>query len=109
MCKVWHCMIREQKPGEQREFWIARKDLPGAQASRFYDKLEETLKELEFAGKVHGLCERHYSSGEKGRPPIDPVVYFKMLIVGFQRESAQRASHRLALWRLADDPALSGI
>jgi transposase len=38
---------------------------------------------MEFSGKVHGLCERHYSSGEKGRPPIDPVVYFKMLIVGF--------------------------
>ena len=76
-------MIREQRPDDQGEFWIARKDLPRAQASRFYDKLEETLRKMEFSGKVHGLCERHYSSGEKGRPPIDPVVYFKMLIVGF--------------------------
>jgi len=28
-------------------------------------------------------ARRSYSSGEKGRPPIDPVVYFKMLMVGF--------------------------
>jgi transposase len=98
-------MIREQKPEEQGEFWIARKDLPGAQASRFYDKLEETLKELEFAGKVHRLCERHYSSGEKGRPPIDPAVYFKMLIVGFlenlpsERAIASRCGDSLMIRR----------
>ena len=29
------------------------------------------------------MCAPLYSSGEKGRPPIDPVVYFKMLMVGF--------------------------
>jgi transposase len=29
------------------------------------------------------VCAPLYSSGEKGRPPIDPVVYFKMLMVGF--------------------------
>ena len=98
-------MIREQKTEEQREFWIARKDLPKAQASRFYDKLEETLKELEFAGKVHRLCEKHYSSGEKGRPPIDPVVYFKMLMVGFlenlpsERAIASRCADSLMIRR----------
>jgi transposase len=32
---------------------------------------------------VHGLCAPLYTSTEKGRPPIDPVVYFKMLMVGF--------------------------
>jgi transposase len=54
-----------------------------AQASRFYDKLDETLEAMEFTKKVHVLCAPAYSSGEKGRPPIDPVVYFKMLMVGF--------------------------
>ena len=53
------------------------------QASRFYDKLGETLDEMGFTGKVHELCKPLYCSGEKGRPPIDPVVYYKMLIVGF--------------------------
>lgn len=76
-------MIRAQRTAQQAEFWIARNDLARVQASRFYDKLDETLKELDFTAKVHGLCAPLYSSGEKGRPPIDPVVYFKMLMVGF--------------------------
>ena len=76
-------MIRPQRKSRQGEFWIARNELARAQASRFYDKLDETLEEMEFAAKVHGVCAPLYSSGEKGRPPIDPVVYFKMLMVGF--------------------------
>jgi transposase len=76
-------MIRPQRKVQQGEFWVARNDLARAQASRFYDKLDETLEEMEFGVKVHGICAPLYSSGEKGRPPIDPVVYFKMLMVGF--------------------------
>jgi transposase len=76
-------MIRRQRKVRQGEFWIARNELARAQASRFYDKLDETLEEMEFTAKVHGVCAPLYSSGEKGRPPIDPVVYFKMLMVGF--------------------------
>jgi transposase len=76
-------MIRPQRKVHQGEFWVARNDLARAQASRFYDKLDETLEEMEFAVKVRGFCAPLYSSGEKGRPPIDPVVYFKMLMVGF--------------------------
>lgn len=76
-------MIRSQRQVKQGEFWVARNDLPRAQASRFYEKLQETLDTLGFAAKVHALCGPLYSSGSKGRPPIDPVVYFKMLMVGF--------------------------
>jgi transposase len=98
-------MIREQKTAGQGEFWIARNNLPRAQASRFYDKLEETLEGVGFAGKVHGLCKPLYSSGEKGRPPIDPVVYFKMLMVGFlenlpsERAIASRCGDSLMIRR----------
>lgn len=76
-------MIRPQRRAEQSEFWIARSELPRAQASKFYDKLEETLVAIEFSQRVHGFCAPLYSSVEQGRPPIDPVVYFKMLMVGF--------------------------
>jgi len=76
-------MIRPQRKIQQGEFWVARNDLARAQASRFYDKLDETLEEMGFATKVHHLCAPLYCSGEKGRPPIDPTVYFKMLMVGF--------------------------
>ena len=76
-------MIRPQRKVQQGEFWVARNDLARARASRFYDKLDETLATMDFTAKVHGHCAPLYSSGEKGRPPIDPVVYFKMLMVGF--------------------------
>lgn len=76
-------MIRPKRKARQEEFWIARQDLARVQASRFYDKLEETLEAMDFTAKVHGFCAPVYSRGSNGRPPIDPVVYFKMLMVGF--------------------------
>lgn len=98
-------MIRPKQKEQQGEFWIARNDLARAQASRFYDKLAETLDGMEFAAKVHGLCAPLYSNGEKGRPPIDPVVYFKMLMVGFledlpsERAIASRCGDSLMIRR----------
>ena len=85
-------MIRPQRQVQQGEFWIARQDLARVQASRFYDKLDQTLEEIEFTKKVHSVCAPLYSSEERGRPPIDPVVYFKMLMVGFlENLSGERA------------------
>ena len=72
-------MIRPQQPPGQEEFWIARQELPRVRASRFYDRLEEVLQRMDFAANVRGLCAPLYSSGARGRPPIDPVVYLKML------------------------------
>jgi transposase len=98
-------MIRSQRQVQQGEFWVARNDLARGQASRFYDKLQETLETLDFAAKVHRLCAPLYSSGEKGRPPIDPVVYFKMLMVGFlenlpsERAIASRCGDSLMIRR----------
>jgi transposase len=98
-------MIRPQQKIQQGEFWIARNDLARGQASRFYDKLNETLESLDFAAKVHGLCAPVYTSGERGRPPIDPVVYFKMLMVGFlenlpsERAIASRCGDSLMIRR----------
>jgi len=76
-------MIRPHRTAQQGEFWIARNDLPRVAASRFYDKLDETLASLDFTAGVHRLCAPLYSSAERGRTPIDPAVYFKMLMVGF--------------------------
>lgn len=85
-------MIRPQRQVQQGEFWIARQDVARVQANRFYDKLDQTLEEMEFSKEVHRLCAPLYSSGERGRPPIDPVVYFKMLMVGFlENLSGERA------------------
>ncbi len=73
-----------QKEPEQKEFWIARKELPKASPGRFYELLERTLQQMEFGRQVRELCATAYQDVNRGgRPGIDPMVYFKMLMVGF--------------------------
>ncbi|MCX7869075.1 MAG: transposase [Terrimicrobiaceae bacterium] len=57
-----------------------------------------------FAQKVWELCEPSYREASRGgRPGIDPVVYFKMLMVGFfenlpsERAIAARCEDSLSL------------
>ena len=68
----------------QKEFWVVADRLPKASPSRFYELLDGTLEEMDFAQGGLG----HLGSGVRGcvaggRPGIDPVVYFKMLMIGF--------------------------
>ena len=50
----------------------------------FYGKLNEHLAEMDFARQVWALCAPAYCEESRGgRPWIDPVVYLKMLMVGF--------------------------
>jgi transposase len=51
--------------------------------SGFYAKLEETLESFRFGAKVRALCAPAYDKSGVGRPGIDPVVYLKMIMVGF--------------------------
>src|SRR5215218_9086703 len=78
---------------QQKEFWVCRQEIAASRASGFYRKLEETLRRMEFAKKVWELCEPAYADESKGgRPGIDPVVYFKMQMVGFFEDlPSQRA------------------
>ena len=78
---------------QQAEFWIARQEIAAPRASWFYRKLEETLGRMGFAKKVWELCEPAYAEESRGgRPGIDPVVYFKMQMVGFFEDlPSQRA------------------
>ena len=71
--------------------------------SPFYTKLEQTLQALRFAEEVRALCAGAYSANGVGRPGIDPVVYFKMLMVGFfeniasERGIAERCQDSLSI------------
>jgi transposase len=76
-------MFSEKKKAEQPEFWIATDKVVNAAPSNFYKKLEETLESFGFAGKVRALCAPAYDKSGVGRPGIDPVVYLKMIMVGF--------------------------
>ena len=76
-------MFSEKKKAAQPEFWIAADQVVTTAQTGFYAKLEETLEGFGFAAKVRALCQPAYDKSGVGRPGIDPVVYLKMIMVGF--------------------------
>jgi transposase len=87
----------------QPEFWIAAAQAAKPAKATFYAKLEETLGRFGFAAKVRTLCAPAYTVGGAGRPGIDPVVYLKMMMVGFfenlpsERAIAARCDDSIAI------------
>ena len=60
--------------------------------STFYSKLDQTLDSMDFADKVRQACAPAYDQSGTGRPGIDPVVYLKMMMIGFfENLSSERA------------------
>ena len=76
-------MFGNKQKAAQPEFWVATQQLPKSPKSTFYAKLDETLESFSFAGKVRQICAPAYKQTGMGRPGIDPVVYLKMIMVGF--------------------------
>jgi transposase len=74
--------IKKQKAA-QGEFWVAAHKLALSPKGTFYCRLDETLESFGFAEKVRALCAPAYKGGNAGRRGIDPVVYLKMIMVGF--------------------------
>ena len=59
-------------------------ELPAATPDGFYRRVNQTLEKRGFAAAVWKICTPAYAERSKGgRPGIDPVVYLKMLMVGF--------------------------
>lgn len=98
-------MFKPRKKAEaQGEFWVAANRLPKASPSRFYELLNQTLERMSFPQAVRAICAPAYADEARGgRPGIDPVVYFKMLMIGFfeglesEREIASRCADSLSL------------
>jgi len=93
-----------KKTQEQKEFWVVADRLPKASPSRFYELLNGTLAGMSFAEEVWTMCAPAYADAARGgRPGIDPVVYFKMLMIGFfegidsERQIALRCADSLSL------------
>ena len=98
---------RRKKQEKQSEFWVMASRLPQATPSRFYELVERSLQEMEFADKVWTLCRPAYAAEAKGgRPGIDPVVYLKMLMVGFFEDLP---SERAIASRCADSLSVRGF
>ena len=94
---------RKKRP-LQKEFWVVAERLPKVSPSRFYELLNRILEEMGFAKEVWERCAPAYAEVSRGgRPGIDPVVYFKMLMIGFfegiesERQIAARCADSLSL------------
>jgi transposase len=96
-------MFVAKQKAVQPELWIAADRMVSSAKSGFYTKLEETLESFGFAGKVRELCAPAYDQSGVGRPGIDPVVYLKMVMVGFfedlpsERAIAARCADSLSI------------
>jgi len=76
----------------QPELFVPSCRLAQPATSTFYAKLEQTLQSFAFAAQVRELCAASYSDNGRGRPGVDPAVYFKMLMIGFfENISSERA------------------
>ena len=87
----------------QPELFVPTGRLVQPATSSFYTKLEQTLHSFEFGGQARRICAPAYSESKRGRPGVDPEVYFKMLMVGFfenissERGIAERCSDSIAI------------
>ena len=84
---------KRQGEEKQQEFWIERTRVSKPPSQGFCSKLNEHLEAMDFARQVWALCEPVYREESRGgRPGIDLVVYFKMLMVGvFENLRSERA------------------
>jgi transposase len=98
---------KRSKQEEQKELWVVSGKLPEATPDAFYKRLNQTLERLEVAKAVWEICAPAYAdAGRGGRPGIDPVVYLKMLIVGFFENLP---SARAIASRCADSLSIRGF
>ena len=90
------------KSEHQEMLWVETNALPHAPAHAFYDKLNGVLAFHEFDRIVEAHCTKFYAE-TMGRPSLPPVVYFKMLFIGYFEGID---SERGIAWRVADSLTL---
>jgi len=85
------------------ELFVPAARLVQPATTSFYSKLEQTLDSFSYAARVRELCAPAYSDNGRGRPGVDPAVYFKMLMIGFfeniasERGIAERCSDSISI------------
>jgi transposase len=95
-------MGRRQK--HQSPLWIAHHELVPSPGHRFYETLNELLREAAFDQHAEALCAPYYEAAHiPGRKSVAPGVYFRMHLVGFF-EGIE--SERGLEWRFADSLSL---
>lgn len=95
-------MGRRQK--HQSPLWIAHDEITPSPGHRFYEKLNELLRDAAFDRHAEALCAPYYEAAHvAGRKSVAPGVYFRMHLVGFF-EGIE--SERGLEWRFADSLSL---
>lgn len=86
-------MFRKKDPPAQQTIWIPTTEIVSTPANAFLLRLDQVLEENDIPRQIRGICRPYYADRrEGGRPGIDPVVYFKMLLIGFfENLSSERA------------------
>lgn len=73
----------KKKYKQEESIWISIEQLQVKPQITFYIKLNSLLDSIEFGNMVRKEFAIYYSQKANVRPPIDPEVYIKMLMVGF--------------------------
>ena len=95
--------VFKSKALPQPELFVPSVRLVQPATSSFYTKLEQTLDSFGFSEQVRQLCAAAYSDSSRGRPGVDPAVYFKMLMIGFfenipsERGIAERCNDSISI------------
>jgi len=97
-------MSMGRQEGMQGSMWIAYGDIQGAPGHRFYEKLNELLREAKFDRQVEALCAPYFEPDHTpGRKSIPPGMYFRMHLIGyFEGIESERGIE----WRCADSLSL---
>lgn len=91
-----------QHQERQDDLFVVTSALARAPGHPFYERLNGVLAFHSFEAFVEERCARFYAD-TLGRPSIPPVVYFKMLFIGYFEGID---SERGIAWRVADSLAL---
>lgn len=93
---------RKQRERTQQQFWVPAAEVVRPSGHPFYARLNALLDEAKFDEFVEGLCRKFYAEN-KGRPGIEPGIYFRLLLVGYfegidgERGIAWRAEDSLSI------------
>jgi|HubBroStandDraft_6_1064221.scaffolds.fasta_scaffold112617_3 transposase len=97
-------MSMGRREDRQTPMWLAGPELARSPGHRFYERLNDILREADFDRRVEQVCAPYFEADNKpGRPSIAPGVYFRMLFVGyFEGIESERGLE----WRCADSLSL---
>ena len=97
-------MSMGREKGMQGSMWIAYNEIQQAPGHRFYEKLNDLLREAQFDRKVEELCAPYFEADHTpGRRSIPPGMYFRMHLIGyFEGIESERGIE----WRCADSMSL---